>query len=176
MTVLDKVSGTFGEGGMHLIGDVGAASVCPKQYDDRYTVLPGFCDVHVHLREPGFSYKETIRSGSLAGARGGYTALCAMPNLDPVPDSAEHLAVERGLIERDACITVRPYGALTVGERGEELADLIGSFGVKATPFRTVADAVETAVRGNDPALAVGSLYMAGEVHQAFREIGQGEQ
>ena len=124
MTMLDKVSGTFGEGGMHLIGDVGAASVCPKQYDDRYTVLPGFCDVHVHLREPGFSYKETIRSGSLAGARGGYTALCAMPNLDPVPDSAEHLAVERGLIERDACITVRPYGALTVGERGEELADL----------------------------------------------------
>ena len=59
---------------------------------------------------------------------------------------------------------------------GEELADLIGSFGVKATPFRTVADAVETAVRGNDPALAVGSLYMAGEVHQAFRAIGQGEQ
>ena len=63
-----------------------------------FTVFPGFCDVHVHFREPGFSYKETIRSGSLAAARGGYTAVCAMPNLDPVPDSAAHLAEELALI------------------------------------------------------------------------------
>ena len=90
----------------------------------RYTILPGFCDVHVHFREPGFSQKETIASGSRAAARGGYTAVCAMPNLDPVPDSAEHLARERAIIDRDAVIPVYPYGALTVGERGEKAADI----------------------------------------------------
>ena len=89
-----------------------------------FTVFPGFCDVHVHFREPGFSYKETIRSGSLAAARGGYTAVCAMPNLEPVPDSAEHLQRELELIRRDAAVRVYPYGALTVGEKGERLADL----------------------------------------------------
>ncbi len=89
-----------------------------------FTVFPGFCDVHVHFREPGFSYKETIRSGSLAAARGGYTAVCAMPNLDPVPDSAAHLAAELAIIRRDAAIRVLPYGALTAGEKGKQLADL----------------------------------------------------
>jgi len=92
----------------------------------RYAVFPGFCDVHVHFREPGFSYKETIRTGSLSAARGGYTAVCAMPNLDPVPDSVEHLRLERDIIARDACIHVYPYGAITVGEKGETLADLRG--------------------------------------------------
>ena len=89
-----------------------------------YTVFPGFCDVHVHFREPGFSYKETIRTGSLAAARGGYTAVCAMPNLSPVPDSLAHLKQEQEIIRRDAVIPVYPYGAITVGERGETLADL----------------------------------------------------
>ena len=89
-----------------------------------FTVFPGFCDVHVHFREPGFSYKETIRSGSLAAARGGYTAVCTMPNLDPVPDSAAHLAAELAIIRRDAAIRVLPYGALTAGEKGKQLADL----------------------------------------------------
>ena len=93
---------------------------------DSIAVLPGLADVHVHLREPGFSYKETIRDGTRAAARGGFTAVCAMPNLDPVPDSPAHLSVERDLIERDAVIRVLPYGAVTVGERGEELADLSG--------------------------------------------------
>ena len=92
--------------------------------DPRYTIFPGFCDVHVHFREPGFSHKETIFSGSRAAAHGGYTAVCTMPNLDPVPDSAQHLAEERAIIERTAVIPVYPYGALTVGERGEEAADL----------------------------------------------------
>ena len=90
------------------------------------TVFPGFCDVHVHFREPGFSYKETIRTGSLAAAAGGYTAVCAMPNLDPVPDSRAHLDEELAIIRRDAVIEVLPYGAITVGERGEALADLDG--------------------------------------------------
>jgi len=82
--------------------------------------------VHVHFREPGFSYKETIASGSRASARGGYTAVCTMPNLNPVPDSREHLQQQLALIERNACIHVYPYGAITVGEKGEVIADLEG--------------------------------------------------
>ena len=92
--------------------------------DPSLVLLPGFCDVHVHFREPGFSYKETIASGCRAAARGGYTEVCAMPNLDPVPDSPEHLAVEEEIIARTASIRVRPYAAITVGQRGETLADL----------------------------------------------------
>ena len=91
---------------------------------DSVIILPGFCDVHVHFREPGFSYKETIKSGSMAAARGGFTDVCTMPNLNPVPDSAENLALQRDIIARDAVIGVHPYGAITVGQRGEELADL----------------------------------------------------
>ena len=91
-----------------------------------YAVFPGFCDVHVHFREPGFSYKETIATGSLASARGGYTAVCTMPNLNPVPDSVEHLDIQRRLIKDSACIHVYPYGSITVEEKGEALADLEG--------------------------------------------------
>ncbi|MBR0516874.1 MAG: dihydroorotase [Firmicutes bacterium] len=94
--------------------------------DSGFTVLPGFCDVHVHFREPGFSYKETIATGTAAAARGGYTAVCTMPNLDPVPDSVPHLLPQLDLIERDARIAVKPYGAITVGEKGEQLADMEG--------------------------------------------------
>ena len=89
-------------------------------------VFPGFCDVHVHFREPGFSYKETIETGSKASARGGYTAVCTMPNLNPVPDSVESLGLQRKLIEEQAVIHVYPYGAITVGEQGERMADLEG--------------------------------------------------
>ncbi len=92
----------------------------------KYAVFPGFCDVHVHFREPGFSYKETMISGSRASARGGYTAVCTMPNLNPVPDSVENLQQQLQLIEAGACIHVYPYGAITVGEKGEEMADLAG--------------------------------------------------
>ena len=91
-----------------------------------YVVFPGFCDVHVHFREPGFSYKETIATGSRAAARGGYTAVCTMPNLNPVPDSVENLEVQRRIIEETACIHVYPYGAITVGEQGGVLSDLEG--------------------------------------------------
>ena len=89
-----------------------------------YVFLPGFCDVHVHFREPGFSYKETIETGSKASAKGGYTAVCTMPNLNPVPDSVANLQLQKRLIEEQAVIHVYPYGAITVGEKGEELADL----------------------------------------------------
>ena len=87
-------------------------------------IVPGFVDVHVHLREPGFSYKETIFSGTAAAAAGGYTAVCAMPNLKPVPDSREHLEAQLEIIRREARVRVYPYGAITCGERGEALADL----------------------------------------------------
>ena len=89
-----------------------------------YAVFPGFCDVHVHFREPGFSYKETIATGSASAARGGYTAVCTMPNLNPTPDTLEHLNMQRRIIEEDACIHVYPYGTITVGEAGEKMADL----------------------------------------------------
>ena len=85
--------------------------------------LPAFTDLHVHFREPGQTWKETIRSGSLAAARGGYTLVCTMPNLDPVPDSPETLAVEQAAIDRDAVITVLPYGSITRGRLGHELVD-----------------------------------------------------
>ncbi len=87
-------------------------------------VFPGFIDVHVHLREPGFSYKETVETGSKACARGGYTAVCAMPNLNPVPDSLEHLNEQLDIIKKDAVINVLPYGSITVGQKGEQLSDM----------------------------------------------------
>ena len=89
-------------------------------------LFPGFVDVHVHLREPGFSYKETIRTGTLAAAHGGFAHVAAMPNLDPVPDCAAALDLQRAIIEKDALVHVHPYGAISVGEKGERLADLDG--------------------------------------------------
>ena len=91
---------------------------------DRYIILPGFCDVHVHFREPGFSYKETIKSGSKAAAHGGYTAVCTMPNLNPVPDGVEHLKEQIKIIENDAVINVYPYASITIGQNGLELSDM----------------------------------------------------
>lgn len=103
-----------------FLADGGLSPVISKNY----IIVPGLCDVHVHFREPGFSYKETIASGSAAAAHGGYTAVCTMPNLVPVPDSAEHLQVQLDAIKRGAAIKVLPYGAITVGEKGERLADM----------------------------------------------------
>ncbi|MBR4992255.1 MAG: dihydroorotase [Clostridia bacterium] len=91
-----------------------------------YLTLPGFCDVHVHFREPGFCYKEDMETGAKAAARGGYTAVCTMPNLNPVPDSVEHLQVQLEAIQEKACIPVYPYGSITVAELGKEMADLEG--------------------------------------------------
>ena len=97
-----------------------------KFNNNQYTILPGFCDVHVHFREPGFSYKETIKTGAKAAAHGGYTAVCTMPNLNPVPHSIENLKIQQDTIDRDSCIAIYPYGAITVNEKGEELADFDG--------------------------------------------------
>ena len=97
----------------------------PVRKDKGIVIFPGFCDVHVHFREPGFSYKETMVTGSRAAARGGYTAVCAMPNLNPVTDSVEHLREEEDLIRgAGGLVDILPYAALTVGEKGEEPAAL----------------------------------------------------
>ena len=102
---------------------VGKVLHLPIELDSsKYTILPGFCDVHVHFREPGFSYKETILSGCQAAAHGGYTTVCTMPNLNPVPDTKAHLQEQLSLIKKEATIQVFPYGAITIGEKGEELS------------------------------------------------------
>lgn len=91
---------------------------------NKLCIFPAFCDVHVHFREPGFSYKETIRTGSLAAARGGYTDVCTMPNLNPVPDSVENIKKQIEIIKKDAAVRVHPYAAITVGEKGETLTNM----------------------------------------------------
>ena len=93
---------------------------------DNIAIFPGFCDVHVHFREPGFSYKETIATGSAAAARGGYTAVCTMPNLSPPPDSPEHLQEQLDIISSSSVIDVYPYGTITKGQAGKELSDMTG--------------------------------------------------
>ena len=106
MRFIDSLSNAFGVGKNNI------------------AILPGFCDVHVHFREPGFSYKETIKSGSMSAAHGGYTAVCTMPNLNPVPDSVESIKKQLEIIERDAVIDVYPYASITVEQRGEKISDL----------------------------------------------------
>ena len=100
-------------------------SVVSFDFNNKY-IFPGFTDVHVHLREPGFLCKETIKTGTMAAAHGGYTSVCAMPNLKPVPDSVENIMLEAEAIEKTAAVHVYPYGAITVGEMGEKLADMEG--------------------------------------------------
>ncbi len=107
------------------ISDSLASECADVVYDfENCYVFPGFTDVHVHLREPGFSYKETIKTGTMASARGGYTSVCSMPNLNPVPDSVEHLQKQIDIINKDAVINVYPYASITVGQMGEKLSAL----------------------------------------------------
>ena len=111
-----------------IVVSIGSGTVSDAEvYDfNNCYIFPGFADVHVHLREPGFSYKETIKSGTQACAHGGYTDVCSMPNLNPVPDSIYNIKAQLDIIERDAVIGVHPYGAITVGQKGEELSDIEG--------------------------------------------------
>lgn len=112
--VIDRVEENIPEEGRTVIDAAGQV------------VSPGFIDLHVHLREPGFEHKETVRTGTMAAAAGGFTTICAMPNLDPVPDSAAHLAVSEERIRENAVVRVLPYCAITVGQRGQELVDFEG--------------------------------------------------
>ena len=129
-----------------------------------FTVFPGFCDVHVHFREPGFSYKETVRTGSMAAARGGYTDVCAMPNLNPVPDSPAHLREQLDIIRRNAVIRVHPYGAITVGEKGETLADLAG-MAENAIAFSDDGRGVQSEDMMREAMLRAKSLYKIVAAH-----------
>lgn len=109
---------------IHCVTGKGIELASSEYCASKYTILPGLCDVHVHFREPGFLYKETIETGCKAAVRGGYTAVCTMPNLNPVPDSPENLRVQLDAIKRSANIAVLPYGAISIGERGEALSDM----------------------------------------------------
>lgn len=129
-----------------------------------FVVIPGFADVHVHLREPGFSYKETIRTGTMAAARGGYSAVCAMPNLKPVPSTRESLSQEIDIIERDAVVRVYPYGAITMDQSGrgelsdmEEMADNVIAFSDDGKGVQT-AELMEEAMKR---AAKLGKLIVA---------------
>ena len=139
MRCILKNAKVFSQGVFHLAdvflsdGKIVSIGNGASRSDDTITIdisnmvlFPGFVDVHVHLREPGFSYKETIRTGTLAAAHGGFAHVAAMPNLNPVPDCVDALNLQRALIEKDALVHVHPYGAITVGEKGEQLADLAG--------------------------------------------------
>ncbi len=109
---------------LKLNGEADCCTADTFSFDDNIVLFPGFADVHVHLREPGFSYKETIKSGTMAAAHGGYTAVCSMPNLNPVPDTKENLAVQLDKINSDAVISVYPYASITKGQLGEELSEM----------------------------------------------------
>lgn len=134
MKLLFKNANVFGHGKSDmLVSDSVIVDICAGLSEEAadevfdlkgMDIFPGFTDVHVHLREPGFSYKETVACGTRAAARGGYTAVCTMPNLNPVPDSLENLKIQQDIIDKDAVIGVFPYGAITVGENGEKLSDM----------------------------------------------------
>ena len=125
-------NGKFTKSDLEITNDIItniSSDIESKDFDAVYDLnnkylLPGLIDVHTHLREPGFIYKETILTGSMAGAKGGYTSICAMPNLNPTPDSLENLKPELEAIKKDAKIHVYPYGTITVGEKGDKLANL----------------------------------------------------
>ncbi len=130
----------------------------------RYVVFPGFCDVHVHFREPGFSYKETIRSGTQAAAHGGYTAVCTMPNLSPVPEDAATLRCQTDRIAQDACIHVYPYGAITRGQCGAQLSDMEGLVAGGAIAFSDDGRGVQDGARMREAmvrARALGRMIVA---------------
>ena len=120
-TMLDALCGSSVR--VSILDRLSSVDLCTFDYPE-YAVFPGFCDVHVHLREPGFSYKETIFSGSLAAAHGGNTAVCTMPNLDPVPDTKAHLKEQLNLIKEDGLIHIYPYGSITMGQKGEQLSEM----------------------------------------------------
>ena len=184
MTALDRVRTLNGEASAFFVQD---AEASVSDFDtDQYSLFPGFCDVHVHFREPGFSYKETIGSGCRAAAHGGYTAVCSMPNLSPVPDSLENLRPQRELIARDACIAVYPYAAITKGEKGQTLSDMedlapyviaFSDDGHGVQSDEQMRQAMETAKKLNKLIVAhceVNSLLCGGYIHDGAYAAAHG--
>ena len=120
------------------------------KYDERidcdsFFIIPGLVDVHVHLREPGFFYKESMKTGTMAAARGGYTAVCAMPNLSPVPSTADGLRQQLELIERDAVIKVYPYGTITKEQNGRGMLSDMDALKDQVIAFSDDGKGVQTA-------------------------------
>ncbi len=141
-------------------------------------LLPGLVDVHVHLREPGFSKKESIATGTAAAARGGFTTVFSMPNLSPAPDSLENLKAQSDIIERDAVINVIPYASITKGQKGrgelvdfEALAPKVGGFsddGVGVQSAELMLEAMEMAAKVDRPIVShceVNELLHGGYIH-----------
>ncbi len=124
-------------------------------------LLPGFVDVHVHLREPGFLYKETIATGSSAAARGGYTTLCAMPNLIPAPDTKEHLNIELEAIKKDAVIRVIPYGTISMERKGVQLSDMT-AMAAEVAGYSDDGSGVQS------PALMLAAMEQAKKLHKCI--------
>ena len=122
-TVYNKEKKSFVKG-VDMTAITVSSLISPKIDSSNYHILPGFADVHVHFREPGFSYKETIKTGSRAAAHGGYTTVCTMPNLNPTPDSLENLGLQLDIIKRDSVIRTIPFGTITKGQNGKELSDI----------------------------------------------------
>ncbi|MCM3315748.1 dihydroorotase [Rummeliibacillus stabekisii] len=152
-----------------------------------YMASPGFVDVHVHLREPGFEHKETIETGSLSAAKGGFTTICAMPNTKPVPDSIENLAMINGLIEQSAIVRVLPYGSLTVDQSGDDRTDLkalkahgavaFSDDGVGIQEARTMYEQMKDAAALNMTVVAHcedNSLIYDGVMHEGKRNLELG--
>ena len=126
-------------------------------------VAPGLVDVHVHYREPGFTHKETIKTGSLAAAHGGYTTVCAMPNLDPVPDTPAKVTAQVALNKADGVVKIKQYGAITAGLKSDELLDYAGMKAAGAFAFSNDGCGVQTA----------GTMYQAMLAAKKLNECGQ---
>lgn len=175
--------GAFSEGVLAVENGVVVEPVTPTA-EDRVVdlggrkVVPGLIDVHVHLREPGFGYKETIATGTAAAAHGGYTTVCSMPNLNPAPDTAATLGEQLALIERDAVVRVVPYGCITMGQRGGgeqaamvEMADKVVGFSDDGRGVQCDDDmlrAMQEAARLGKPIVAhceVNELLKGGYIH-----------
>ena len=152
-----------------IVVSIGSGTVSDAEvYDfNNCYIFPGFADVHVHLREPGFSYKETIKSGTQACARGGYTDVCSMPNLNPVPDSIDNIKAQLDIIERDAVIGVHPYGAITAGQKGEELSEIDG-LSRYAVAFSDDGKGVQEAAKMSD---AMKKVKKTGKIIAAHCEV-----
>ncbi|EXJ24262.1 Dihydroorotase [Alkalibacterium sp. AK22] len=175
------------EGIIQSIGHSSDASVQKVVDAKGRLVTPGLIDVHVHLREPGYEYKETITSGSHAAARGGFTTICAMPNVDPVPDTAEHMKAILDKIKQDACVKVRQYAPITSRLTSDEQTDMAelqkaGAFaytndGVGVQSAQTMYLAMQEAARLNASIVAHtedNSLLFEGVMHEGKKnkELG----
>ncbi len=150
-----------------------AGGVSIPSGDSEITVFPGFCDVHVHFREPGFLYKESILTGSMAAAHGGFTSVCTMPNLDPVPDSVDNIKKQIDIIRRDAAVNVYPYASITINEAGRELSDMdaLSKYSVAFSDDGHGVEDEEIMLAAMEKAASLNKIIAA---HCEFKELTRG--